>query len=114
MAYTEQQRALDRVKALFGRSGFTEDHRNYKRVGCRIGLRKIWADADTWENAIDQLVVKADYPDSHAFHFEGEFTIVDGIGPAMSSRSWLSGQFKTKLEAWANAAGRLLAGRVRA
>lgn len=111
MAYTDQQRALDGIKSRFGKSGFTEDHVNYRRVGCRIGLRKIWADGSTWEAATNRLIVKAEYPDAHEIHFTGGYVVVDGIGPATSSRSWLSEPCRILEEAYQQAANRLGGGR---
>lgn len=60
MAYTEQQRALDKVTNLFGRSAFTEDYVQYRRVGCKMGLRRMSATASTWDEAIRLLQAKVE------------------------------------------------------
>jgi len=54
MAYTRQEAALQTVRTIFGKSGWTEDTVNYRRVGCL----QFTAIGDTWNNAIEALKAK--------------------------------------------------------
>ncbi len=58
MAYSEQQTALQNVRTIFGKTGFTENTIHYRRVGCMVGRREVWAIGDTWNEAIEALKVK--------------------------------------------------------
>ena len=55
---TEQALALKRAKRQFGTTAFTEHHVNYRRVGFKSGGKVISAVADTWDDAIQDLVLK--------------------------------------------------------
>lgn len=59
MAYTEQQRALDRVKKEHGPTGYTIHHLHYKLVGFGEGAGKVFALGNTWDEAIQRLARKA-------------------------------------------------------
>lgn len=56
---TEQELALKYAKKQLGTTAFTEHHVNYRRVGFKSGGKVISAVADTWEDAIQDLVFKA-------------------------------------------------------
>ena len=56
--YTEQQRALGIVQGLYGRSGFTHDFTDHRRVGCLVNGKRVMCWADTWDEAIEALKVK--------------------------------------------------------
>jgi hypothetical protein len=58
--YTSQQKALERVTLLFGRTAFTEDHVDYRRVGCKIGPNKFSAIGASWDQAIEGLQAKVE------------------------------------------------------
>lgn len=55
MAMTDQQYALEKVRKQHGETAFTEHHLNYKLVGFRRGVERIWTIGDTWAQAIDSL-----------------------------------------------------------
>lgn len=52
---TPQEKAFFEMRDRFGRSGFTEDHINYRRVGYRLNGRVIAAIGSTWDDAIALL-----------------------------------------------------------
>ena len=56
---TEQELALKSAKKQFGITAFMEHHVNYRRVGFKSGGKVISAVADTWDDAIQDLVFKA-------------------------------------------------------
>lgn len=56
---TEQELALKSAKKQFGTTAFTEHHVNYRRVGFKSGGKVISAVADTWDDAIQDLLFKA-------------------------------------------------------
>jgi hypothetical protein len=51
--------ALKSAKKAFGTTAFTEHHEAYMRVGYRKGNRIISAIGDTWEDALNALVLKS-------------------------------------------------------
>ena len=58
---TEQEQALQQVRAKYGPSGFTEDTVNYKRVGYKAAGEYITGMGNTWSQAIracDRKVTK--------------------------------------------------------
>lgn len=55
MAWTEQERALERVQKAHGSTGYTEDHGNYRLVGFKIGTHKVFAIGNTWQEAMESL-----------------------------------------------------------
>jgi hypothetical protein len=55
MEYTEQLKALNQVQREFGKSGFSDDHIHYRRVGFIRGGKPFWAIGDTWQAAMDAL-----------------------------------------------------------
>lgn len=61
MSYTEQQKALEELQKLFGRTAFTQHYQNYKRVGFHP-TRKVTLSAigETYEVAVEALKVKVD------------------------------------------------------
>jgi hypothetical protein len=58
MACSEQQTALGKVQAIWGRNSFTDDHLNYRRVGMTRDKQTFCAVGDTWDEAIESLKVK--------------------------------------------------------
>ena len=59
---TEQELALKSAKRQFGTTAFTEHHINYRRAGFKSGGKVISAVADTWDEAIQDLVFKSLFP----------------------------------------------------
>ena len=57
---SDQLFALKTAKKVFGSTAFTEHHLNYCRVGFRRGGQIITAIGDTWEDALNGLVLKAE------------------------------------------------------
>ena len=55
MGYTKQQGTLGKLRDLYGRDVYTEDHLDYRRVGCVVDGKTYSAVADTWEEAIERL-----------------------------------------------------------
>jgi hypothetical protein len=54
---SDQLFALKTAKKVFGSSAFTEHHINYCRVGFRRSGELITAIGDTWEDALEGLVL---------------------------------------------------------
>lgn len=59
MAWTDQQRALEQLKAKFGPTAYTEDHKDYRLVGFMRGREKVFCVGVTWEKAIEALEKRA-------------------------------------------------------
>lgn len=55
MGFTPQEKALSQLQKSHGKSAFTEDHLNYRRVGFRRGETTLSAMADTWDEAMEIL-----------------------------------------------------------
>jgi hypothetical protein len=55
MAFTDQQKAREKVRENYGQSGFAEEYANYKRVGYKRGDRVISAIGQSWDDAINEL-----------------------------------------------------------
>ena len=51
----EQEQAFKQVRKLYGNSGFTEDHIDYRMVGYRKDGEKVFAIGPTWEKAFTEL-----------------------------------------------------------
>jgi hypothetical protein len=56
---TAQEETLFRIRNLFGKSAFTEDHRNFRQVGYQRDNRIVSAIGETWEEAIRNLEKRA-------------------------------------------------------
>lgn len=52
---TSQQKALNELRHLYGKTAFAEDHLRYKRVGFKRGEKTISVIAGTWNEAIEAL-----------------------------------------------------------
>jgi len=55
MAQTEQMSALTKTQEQYGKTGFTENHENYRRVGFKMGPKVISAIGSTWGEALFNL-----------------------------------------------------------
>lgn len=60
MAFTEQQSALEKVKKLYGVTGYTEHTVHYRLVGFKKGSTKFFGIGDTWEQAFNALEAKVE------------------------------------------------------
>ena len=52
---TKQEQVLDVMKKQYGKTAFTEDHVEYRRVGFRGKSGTVSEIGDTWQEAIDLL-----------------------------------------------------------
>jgi hypothetical protein len=52
---TAQEQVLNAGRKEFGGSFLTEDHINYKRVGCKKNGKLVLAIGDTWDQAVASL-----------------------------------------------------------
>jgi hypothetical protein len=55
---TDQERVLNELRKAHGGTSHTEDHINYKRVGCKVAGKSLIGMGDTWEQAVSDLKAK--------------------------------------------------------
>jgi hypothetical protein len=55
-----QEKALKMARKLYGKTAFTEDTINYRRVGYVKGHKTVAAIGDTWDDAFAELGKKGD------------------------------------------------------
>jgi len=58
LATSEQHSAMIRLQQMYGQTAGTRDTLNYRRVECTVDGKRYWAHGQTWNEAIEALMVK--------------------------------------------------------